>query len=399
MLKLILLVPALVLLALGSEGLFHAARGRQQAIVTCDEFARARPTSIRVRVTGCEPDYAHAAYRESGTTLEELFLPVRPAGQPTRPATIVVATSDPAALAIAQRVLGGTATSDQSLAAMKRVADYLGLSIAVDGVVRAGSIERLRSRRILSRLAESVAADAVVVDLRATPDLLRSSLALAAGVALVVVVWLLMRQPTARPTTVPAAPPAAAVAGGQTGVGVVPERGQSGDKERPELDQSATSVGPARGQSGARVEPEWGQTGVGVESDPKAEEPRVTVMLPKLLLLKVDVLAGPEAVESAAPLGGRNEVTAILAGVIPGLESVGGTRVLARPDGAIKLDIGTQDPVATVVAEVHGQAGVALIKELLLMTGWRAFAPKTGLFVSTDDLESLAALATELKDS
>jgi hypothetical protein len=397
-----------VLLALGSEGLFHAARGRQQAIVTCDEFARARPSSIRVRVSGCEPDYAHAAYRESGTTLEELFLPVRPAGQPTRPATIVVATSDPAALAIARRVLGGTATSEQSLAAMKRVADYLGLSIAVDGVVRAGSIERLRSRRILSRLAESVAADAVVVDLRATPDLLRSSLALAAGVALVVVVWLLMRRPTSRPTTVAAAPSAAAIAGGQTGVGVgsewgqtgvgvVPEWGQSGDKERPEWDQRATSVAPARGQSGARVGPEWGQTGVGVESDPR--EPRVTVMLPKLLLLNVDVLAGPEAVESAAPLGGRNDVTAILAGVIPGLESVGGTRVLARADGSIKLDIGTQDPVATVVAEVHGQAGVALIKELLLMTGWRAFAPKTGLFVSTEDLESLAALATELKDS
>ena len=71
--------------------------------------------------------------------------------------------------------------------------------------------------------------------------------------------------------------------------------------------------------------------------------------------------------------------------------------MLARPDGSITLDIGAQETVATVVAEVHGQAGVALIKELLLMTGWRAFAPKTGLFVSTDDLESLAALATELK--
>ena len=38
---------------------------------------------------------------------------------------------------------------------------------------------------------------------------------------------------------------------------------------------------------------------------------------------------------------------------------------------------------------------VALVKEVLLMTGWRAFAPKTGLFVSADDLEALAALAGE----
>ena len=38
---------------------------------------------------------------------------------------------------------------------------------------------------------------------------------------------------------------------------------------------------------------------------------------------------------------------------------------------------------------------MALVKEVILMTGWRAFAPKTGLFVGADDLEALAALAGE----
>jgi len=390
--KLILLVPALVLVALGSEGLFHAVRGRQDAIVTCEEFARARPRSIRVRITGCEPDYAHAAYRESGSEIAELFLPMRAVGQTTRPASIVVATSDPAAVAIAQRVLGG-ATSDQSVAApaaldaMKRVADYLGVSIAVDGVIRAGWIERLRSRRILSRLSDSVASDALVVDLRATPNLWRPGLALAAGLAILLVVWLVMRRSPAP--------------GGQTGVTPGSDRGQTG--VRPGSDRGQTGVRP-----GSDPKPEIADSASVAEvatalsqpeppATPAVDEPRVTVMLPKLLLLNVDVLSGPEAVENAPPLGPHADVVSILSGVIRDLESVAGTRVLARPDGSITLDLGAHDIVATVVAEVHGQAGVALIKELLLMTGWRAFAPKTGLFVSTDDLESLAALATELK--
>jgi hypothetical protein len=395
MVKLILLVPAIVLLALGSEGLFYAARGRHDVVISCDEFARARPSSIRVRVIGCEPDYAHAAYRESESTIEELFLPVRSAGQNTEPASIVVATSDPAAVAIAQRVLASGATNDQSLATMKRVAEYLGVSIAVDGVVRAGVIERLRSRRILSRLSDAVASDAVVIDLRATPNIWRPALAFAAGLAMALVVWLLMRRSSAAratSTAVPAATPSPAIA---SSVIVEPPIAEPAVIDAVALaenhvpEASEPSVKPAPASEAAPA--------VEAVSPTPVDEPRITVMLPKLLLLNVDVLSGPEAVESAPPLGTRNDVGAILCGVIPDLEFVDGTRVLGRYDGSIKLDIGAQDTVATVVVEVHGQAGVALIKELLLMTGWRAFAPKTGLFVSADDLESLAALAGSWK--
>ena len=389
MIKLILLVPAIVLLALGSEGIFHAVRGRQEVIVTCEEFARARPSSTRVRITGCEPDYAHAAYRESGSAIEELFLPVRAASHATSPASIVVATSDPAAVAIAQRVLSGAST-DQSLAAMKRVADYLGVSIAVDGAVRAGWIERLRSRRILSRLSESVASDAVVVDLRATPSIWRPALAFATGLAILLTVWVLMRRSWlartgAREGVRPGSDPVDA--------GSAAAPGDPGSAEAGVLE--TTSENPA---SAIAMDPE-GVRPRGSDPTPVIDEPRVMVMLPKLLLLNVDVLSGPEAVETAPPLGTRKDVEGILSGVIPDLEFVDGTRLLGRPDGSIRLDLGTADTVATVVVDVHGQAGIALIKELLLMTGWRTFAPKTGLFVTTDDLESLAALATELKDS
>jgi len=69
--------------------------------------------------------------------------------------------------------------------------------------------------------------------------------------------------------------------------------------------------------------------------------------------------------------------------------------VLARPDGSVQIDLGTRDPVATAVVVARGEAGVALVKEVLLMTGWRAFAPKTGLFVSVDDLDAVAALTAD----
>jgi hypothetical protein len=51
--------------------------------------------------------------------------------------------------------------------------------------------------------------------------------------------------------------------------------------------------------------------------------------------------------------------------------------------------------VATAIVDARGEAGVALVKEILLMTGWRAFAPKTGLFVTIDELASIGALAAD----
>ena len=121
----------------------------------------------------------------------------------------------------------------------------------------------------------------------------------------------------------------------------------------------------------------------------------IPVSLPRLLLLALDVSSGPEAIETAPPLGSRAEVVAILRGVIPDLAFEPTRIVLSRPDGSVSVDLGPHDPVPTAVLEARGEAGAALVREVLIMTGWRAFAPKTGLFVSVDDLEALAALAAE----
>jgi hypothetical protein len=337
---LLLLIPAIVLLALGTEGIVHASRARHQVTVSCDQFAQAPPSSPRLRVTGCQVDLAGAAYRESGGKIEELFFPARPANR-TTPAPLVASVRDPSALAMAQRILG-TGQSATAVETLGKIAESLQLSNAIDGVVRAGVIERFRTRRILSGLTESVAANATLIDVHGTPSLVSSALALAGGLVLAAIPWLI----TAR----------------RRAPAVVPSASAAKEDAKP-----AAPAAPA--------------------------PPPVSVLLPRLLLLNVDVMSGPEAVESAPPLGSRHNVVDILCGVVPDLEVSDSGGALARRDGSLKFDLGAPDPVPTVVVEAHGEAGVALVKEVLLMTGWRAFAPKTGLFVTTDDLESLAALA------
>jgi hypothetical protein len=115
--------------------------------------------------------------------------------------------------------------------------------------------------------------------------------------------------------------------------------------------------------------------------------------LPKLLLLNLEVTATPDCVEKAPPLGSRRELIQILSGVITDLDLSPTGYVLTRPDGSLTLDLGPHDPIPTVVVDARGEAGVALVKEVLLMTGWRAFVPKTGLFVTVTDLDAIAALA------
>jgi len=369
MLKLILLVPAAALLLLAGEGIYHAVAGRRQVAVACEELRREPPPSPRVLVAGCEINYAGAGYRESGGQVEELFLPARPAGGPAVPAPIVIATRDPAAIALARSVLGGgrIATSEQSVDAMRKVVAQLQVSNVIDGLVRTGVIERLRSRRILSGLAPPIADDAVVVDLRGAPDFLKPGVALVAAALLALLaLWPLRRGQPAADVELPVA-----------SLSPLPN-----DIESSQYDPELAFDELAEQSEASTVQP---------DVIPKA----IPVSLPRLLLLALDVSSGPEAIETAPPLGSRAEVVAILRGVISDLAVDPSRGVLARPDGSVRVDLGRDDPIPTAVLEARGEAGVALVKEVLLMTGWRAFVPKTGLFVSADDLESLAALAGE----
>ena len=368
MFKLSLLVPAAAALVLAGEGIYHAVASRQQVALSCDEFRRARPASPRVLVTGCDINVAGAGYRESSGQVEELYLPARPAGNQAVAAPFVVATRDPAAIALVRTVLSGgrRATSEQSLGAMQTVVAQLRLTDAIDGLVRTGIIDRLRSRRILSGLAPPIAENAPVVDLHGTSDFLTPGLALVAGALLT----LLAFWPPRRGLPATAAAERAAT--------------MPIDFEPASLESSQYDPEHAFDELSELRE---------FPTSPHAQSSAAA--LPRLLLLAIDVSSGPEAIESAPPLGARADVAAMLRGVISDLSGDERQSVLSRPDGSVKVDLGRSDPVPTVVIEARGEAGVALVKEVLLMTGWRAFAPKTGLFVGADDLEALAALAGE----
>lgn len=363
MLRFVWLVPAVALLAVGADGLVRAIGSRHENTLTCDLFSRERPTASRVRVTGCEIDYVHAGFRASNGQITELFLPARPPGNNAAP--LVVATMDRAALDTAQRVIGSgrDATTEQRLTVMHEIAEQLQLSVAIAGALRVGIIERMRSRRMLAGLTEALAADALVVDLHGTPDVVRPALATAAGLALAILPWLLRKRP---------------------------EKTTAVEMPEPEVVEPEVPAEPpqviANPAPPAIVEAATPPTNVRADR-------ALSVMLPRLLLLNVDVLSGPEAVESAPPLGLPSDVRAILCGVIPDLAFGENTRILERPDRSIRFDLGSHDIIATVVVDVHTEGGMALLKEVLLMTGWRTFAPKTGLFVTIEDLESLAALA------
>jgi hypothetical protein len=374
MLKLILLVPAAALLVFSGEGIYYAAQGRERAAVGCDRFMLARPSTPRVLLSGCEINYAGAGYRESGGQVAELFLPAWPAGGQNLPAPIVVATRDPAAIAIARSVFGGgrVPTSEQSLDAMHRVVDALHVATAIDGLARTGFIEGLQSRRILSGLAPPPDADAVIVDLHGTPDFLRPGAALLAGALLTLLaLWPFRR-----------AHPAESIAASPSSGSSLPPPVLSVERASSQYDPEL-AFDEMAGHS--HVPP--------AQSNPVAGPIQPT--LPRLLLLALDVSSGPDAIETAPPLGSHAEVVSILCGVIPDLAVDQIHAVLARPDGSVRIALGPDDPVPTAVVEARGEAGVALVKEVLLMTGWRAFAPKTGLFVSADDLGALAALAGE----
>jgi hypothetical protein len=360
---LILLVAATVLLGLGGEGLYHAVKSRQPVAVGCDQFPHSPPTSHRVRIAGCEIDYAGSGYRESGGEIYELLLPARPPGTGATAAPIVAVIRDPSALALVQSVVGGgrTPTPGQSVAVMREVVNLTNTSIEINGLVRAGLIARLRSHRILSGLSTPMDPNVAVVDVGATPNLLRPTLALAAGLLLAL---------------------GPMIFGRRSRVAIDSTSASALEAAEAEPATDFTAPPPAMWVSGPAATP--------------VDLPRrAATLLPRLLLLNLEVSDGPEAIETAPPLGTRDGVIAILYGLIPDLHRDESARVLTRHDGSIKLDLGVDDPVRTVVVEARGEAGGALAKEVLNMTGWRAFAPKTGLFVTVDELDALTALATD----
>jgi hypothetical protein len=71
---------------------------------------------------------------------------------------------------------------------------------------------------------------------------------------------------------------------------------------------------------------------------------------------------------------------------LPGIEfDESGRGTFKVLSGAVDVDLGPDDPVYTAVLTIRGTAAPAVAR-LLEETGWQAFAPKAGAFVTVQDL-------------
>lgn len=333
MLKPSLLLVGFAIAAPGTTSLYHQITRPAPVVLTCAEYSARRPSARWLRVRDCDVDYLAAGYREANGTILELFLPVRPAGTPpTTPAALVIATRDPAVLALAQTGIGNGRhlNQEQFLIMMLKIVTALRTSREIVGAPRAGFLDRLRTRRMLSGLTTPLAPGAVVVDLHAQPSLFTPGLRAAAGVALILTAVLLWR--TGRRRTLEGA-------------------------------SVATSDEPAVRTADSRFR--------------------------GLLLLNLDPAAGPEHIEHAPPLGARIEIIRRIERAIPGmLFDARGRGRLRNGGDAVIVDVGREDPVSSAIAGTDGPGGVDALRNVLSETGWRAYAPRTGRFVDVAELQA-----------
>jgi hypothetical protein len=349
--KWLLAAAGLILGGLGADGMYQAMRDRTATTVTCSDLAAGLAVSNHLRVSGCEIDLSGAGYHGQPDALTEVYVVTRVPGS-SAPGRLIVASRDPSTLSAAQAVLALTRTGRTAAAlaaARSRFAAALQPDSTLDGLARSGVVERGLTRRLLSGLPRPVADDAVILDLGGKPDFAQPALALVAGTLLGALAFATPARGR------PSRPPTASPDSGETMA-------------------SASGAGAGRAHSAP---------------------PLRSVKIPRLLLLHVDQAAGPDAVEHAPPLGTRDDVIGILRGAVDELELDAAGRTLRHRSGALTLDLGVQDPVPAIVVDARGEAGAALAREILLVAGWRAFVPKTGLFVTADDLAAIGELAAD----
>jgi hypothetical protein len=118
---------------------------------------------------------------------------------------------------------------------------------------------------------------------------------------------------------------------------------------------------------------------------------RVPLRLGGLLLLNLRPDDGIDQIETAPPLGDRAGVIDAVQTVVPGISfGVDGKGEVVSSDHRVKIDLGRDSMVHAAVASVEGDMGIELLRSLLERQGWRAYAPKAGVFIEPDALDLFA---------
>ena len=122
-----------------------------------------------------------------------------------------------------------------------------------------------------------------------------------------------------------------------------------------------------------------------------ARQTRVALRLGGLLLLNLQPTDGIDQIEAAPPLGDRAGVIEAVQTAVPGISfGVDGKGELVANDHRVAIDLGRDSTVHTAVAAVEGDNGIELLRALMERQGWRAYAPKAGVFIEPDALDLFA---------
>lgn len=116
---------------------------------------------------------------------------------------------------------------------------------------------------------------------------------------------------------------------------------------------------------------------------------RPTPEFRRLLLVNLPPYAALSALEEAPPLGTQTSVRSALTQVLPGIKfNDHGLGQFNAPDHSILMDLGVGPQVWAATFDVTGEAAPAALRHLITQTGWRAYAPKLGRFITADDLKA-----------
>lgn len=136
------------------------------------------------------------------------------------------------------------------------------------------------------------------------------------------------------------------------------------------------------------VEPPVEPAAAAPPPEPVLPQIRLPLRLRGLLLLNLKPSDGLDQIETAPPLGRRDEVIMALQGVAPGMAfDADGRADYVADDYRLTIDLGRGNPVHTAVAAAEGDTGVELLRAVMEREGWRAYAPKAGVFVEPDALD------------
>ena len=123
----------------------------------------------------------------------------------------------------------------------------------------------------------------------------------------------------------------------------------------------------------------------------QTHQARVPLKLRGLLLLNLQASDGIDQIETAPPLGDRASVIGVLQSSVPGISfDAAGKGEIYGADHRLTLDLGPHAMVHAAVASAEGEAALEMLRSVLEREGWRAYAPRAGVFIEPEALDLFA---------